>query len=117
MAEPWRDSPENYLTDYTGKRVGLNWPHIIQTFMANCSPDELTAQVRKMKIPQAGEVKKAVMPNQTPEKTIQLIVDYYTVGNKIPWIAKELKMAEATVRKWLIEREVYEVGRDRTRKA
>ena len=117
MSEPWTDDPRLYLADHTGKRYGLNWTFLTQRYMEQCSPEELTAQVRKMRIPQPGEVAKPVQPNQTPEKTIQLIVDYYQAHNKIPWIAKELKMAEATVRKWLIERGVYDVSRDRTRKS
>jgi hypothetical protein len=114
MAEPWRDSPDNYVTDPSGKRIGLNWDNIRQTFMKNASPDELAAQIRKMKMPTPAEPVKPA--NALTEKQINLICDYYRVGNKIPWIAKELKMAEATVRKYLVEREVYIPGRDRSRK-
>lgn len=112
MAEPWTDHPDNYIYEGT-RKVGINWPGLQQRYLEQCSPDELTAQVRKMR-PVA--LVKVVQPNAIPETTIALIVNYYIVGNKIPWIAKELGITEVTIRKYLVDREVYEPNRDRSRK-
>ena len=114
MGEPWHDSPDNYITDWRGKRIGLNWDNIKTTYLKNCSPDEMASQIRKMKLLPAVQPKPA---NAVPERTIVLMVDYYVVGNKIDWIAKELGIGAATVRKYLVDRKVYEPGRDSTRKA
>lgn len=112
-SDNWYSAPGIFQFDSNGNQIGLNWPLIQDHFLRTCSPDELTAQVRKMKIPAAPAPAKPA--NTLSEKTITLICDYYTVGNKIPWIATELGVAEATVRKYLVERKVYVVGRDRSR--
>jgi hypothetical protein len=112
---PWQDSRQ-YVTDHHGKRVGLNWDFIRGRFMQNCSPDELTAQIRSMRTPvQVKAPAKNVQPNALSLAKVDLLCKYYLVGNKIPWIAKEMEIAEATVRKYLIDKGIYEVDRDRGR--
>jgi hypothetical protein len=108
----WRD-PNYYVRDASGRTVGINWDWLRQDYMKRCSPDELTSMIRKMRpvTPQAARPQ----PNAVPASRVDLLCNYYLANNKIPWIAKEMKMAEATVRKYLVERGIYDKNRDRSR--
>ena len=83
------------------------------TYLKNCSPDEMAAQIRKMR-PLPPEQPKPF--NAVPERTVTLMVNFYVVGNKVDWISKELGIGVATVRKYLVARGVYQPGRDSSRK-
>lgn len=107
-------------------RTGLNWDWIRDDYLQRASPDEAAAQLRslskswgsvplKPKPKTASEKAKENHPNAVSSETIELICDYYSAGNRVPWIAKELNVTEATVRRYLREAGTYEPNRDRKR--
>lgn len=116
--------PDLYMQD------GLNWDYIREKYDRECSEEEREAQNSSLKSPIGNHKipKEPAILNRSPVQNSgqfqvsipperrQLAIDYYKAGNRIPWIAKELKMADATVRNILKAVDAYEPGRDRSRK-
>ena len=103
--------------------TGLNWDAIRANWLKNASPEELEADERLRRIPNSELVKKPATPqnqrsypNALSAEKIEQIVNYYKVGNKVSWIAEETGVSDATIRKYLVDAEVYQPGRDRARK-
>ena len=111
-------------------KTGLDWDWIRDNYVRRASPEEVAAQIRslarnmntltqpvKKKSPNYRLDRAAENhPNRVSDENKQLIHDYYIAGNKVPWIAGEIGVTEATVRAHLRSADVYDPDRDRGRK-
>lgn len=108
--------------------TGLDWDAIRARYIQRASPEEAEAQLRSLSRPWGAKGESALVPKTQAERAKinhphavsrekhELACDYYAAKNKVPWIAQELQLSEATVRRILRDEGVYDANRDRGRK-
>lgn len=105
--------------------TGLDWDWIREHYLQRASPEEVEAQIKSLSRSWGSVIQKPTKtaaqkakenhPHKVADETVELICDYYSAGNRVPWIAKETGVTEATVRRYLREAGTYEPTRDRKR--
>lgn len=124
------EMPELYTKDHRNKINGLDWDFIRDRYLRTCSEEEREQQIASLERPMSDRVKSplkvngptraeaaaAAHPYRVSAEKRGIIVALYGIKNKVPWIATDQGVTEATVRAILREANVYDPERDRGRK-